>query len=136
MTEKSIIRVVKSPDYVTISNYHLRDKRLTMAAKGLMSVMLTDEGGAAWSVAELAEMGPEGRDAIRTALRKLEACGYLHRRQTHDAGGRFASTEYLIFEAPFEEAAPLTDFPSTVEPSTEKPSSSKSAQTVTNTPRP
>ena len=115
-TTGTIYRVVKSQDYATIATYHLRDKRLTLAAKGLMSILLGDEGDGAYTVAQLVEQGPEGRDAIRSALRRLEECGYIHRRQTHDSGGRFAATEMLIYEAPW------TENPSTVEPSPDKPS--------------
>ena len=116
----SVYRVVKSQDYVTMANHHLRDKRLSMAAKGLMSVFLADEGDAAYTVAELAERGPEGRDAIRTALRALEGAGYIQRRQTHDGGGRFAGNEYLVYESPLT-GKPLTENPTTVPPLTEKP---------------
>lgn len=81
----------------------------------MLSVLLADEGDCDYTVAELAERGPEGRDAIRGALRKLEAAGYIVRRQTHDGQGRFGDNEYLIYEAP------LPGNPSTVEPSPEKP---------------
>ena len=120
MTGSSVLRVVRSQDYVTISNYHLRDKRLTLAAKGLMSILLTDEGDAAYTVAELTGLGPEGRDAIRSALRKLEEAGYIVKRQRHDGAGRFGGNEYLLFEAPppFTEK-PFTENPSTVAPGEE-----------------
>ena len=108
-------RVIKSQDYITMANYHLRDKRLTLAAKGLLSVLLADEGDCDYNVSDLAERGPEGRDAIRSALGKLEDAGYIRRRQGHDGQGRFASNEYLIYEAP------LPENPSTVKPSADKP---------------
>ena len=111
-------RIIKSPDYVTIANYHLRDKRLTMAAKGLLSMLLADEGDGEYTIAELAERGPEGKDAVRSALRRLEETGYIRRRQTHGEDGRFAGNDYDVFEAP---SAPLSENPTTVEPLTGKP---------------
>lgn len=111
----SIYRVIKSQDYVTMANFHLRDKRLTMAAKGLLSVLLADEGDNAYTVAELAERGPEGKDAIRSSLSKLEACGYIRRSQRHGPSGRFSGNEFLIYEAP------LSENPTTVKPSSGKP---------------
>lgn len=111
----AIYRVIKNPDYITTATYHLRDKRLKLAAKGLMSCLLADEGDRAWTITELSEMGPEGRDAITSALRQLEQAGYIRKRQTHDAAGRFADNELLICESPF------TENPLTVEPFTEKP---------------
>ena len=35
-----IFRVEKVKDYTTISNYHLRDKRLSLKAKGLLTMIL------------------------------------------------------------------------------------------------
>jgi len=113
-------QIHKSADYSTIANYHLRDSRLTLSAKGLMSSMLIAEtDGRSLTVEELAERGPEGRDAIRSALRKLEEAGYIRRRQSHDSDGRFGSIVMDVYEAPF------TCFPSTVSPSTENPSAEK-----------
>lgn len=96
----AIYRVQKSTDYVTISNYHLRDKRLRMADKGLMSLLLAGEDGKVYTAAELAELGPEGKDAIYSSLKRLEAAGYIRRRQNHAGDGRFAEVEMLIFERP------------------------------------
>lgn len=130
----AIYRVQKSADYVTISNYHLRDKRLRMADKGLMSLLLAGEDGEVYTVAELAELGPEGKDAIYSSLNRLEAAGYIRRRQTHAEDGRFAEVEMLICERPepAEEASgeddpspcrekPYTENPDTAEPYPEKP---------------
>ena len=36
-----VFRVVKTKNYKMMSNRHLKDKRLTLKAKGLMSVMLS-----------------------------------------------------------------------------------------------
>ena len=36
-----VFRVVKTKNYTMMSNQHLKDKRLTLKAKGLMSVMLS-----------------------------------------------------------------------------------------------
>lgn len=118
-------RVIKSADYVTIANHHLRDSRLTMAAKGLLSLMLAqDNDGISFTVEELVESGPEGRDAIRSALRKLEDAGYIRRHQSHDADGRFGSVVMDVFEAP-QTALPSTENPATGKPQTEKPSTVK-----------
>lgn len=34
-------RIEKNKNYTVMSNYHLRDKRLTLKAKGLLSFMLS-----------------------------------------------------------------------------------------------
>lgn len=122
----TVYRVVKSQDYATIATYHLRDKRLTLAAKGLMSVLMADEGDTAYTIADLTERSLEGRDAIRSALKKLEDCGYIRKWQLHGEGGRFGSNEVLIYESPLAgnlpTAAPLSASPFTENPTTVKPS--------------
>jgi len=37
----SVFRVEKNKDYTVMSNYHLRDKKLSLKAKGLLSQMLS-----------------------------------------------------------------------------------------------
>ena len=37
----AVFRVEKSRDYTVMSNYHLRDKGLSLKAKGLISQMLS-----------------------------------------------------------------------------------------------
>ncbi|NDD26533.1 MAG: hypothetical protein EB103_06710, partial [Actinobacteria bacterium] len=47
--------------------------------------------------------GREGRDAIRTALKELEAAGYLKRYKVNDkATGRITTVTY-IFDEPTED---------------------------------
>ena len=37
----AVFRVVRNRNYTTMSNYHLRDKNLSLKAKGLLSQMLS-----------------------------------------------------------------------------------------------
>ena len=98
-----------------MSNYHLRDKRLSLKAKGLLSQMLSLPEDWDYTLAGLCYINRESKDAIRTAIRELEEAGYIRRRQTIDSGGKFAGNEYTIYERPQE--------PPSGEPSSEKPSS-------------
>lgn len=104
-----------------MSNYHLKDKRLSLKSKGLLSQMLSLPDDWDYTLTGLCHINRESKDAIRTALQELEKCGYLHRRQTTDASGRFSSNEYIICETP-------TDFPvrpSSGSPLSEKPTTEK-----------
>ena len=114
-----VIRVEHNSNYTTMSNFHLRDSRISLKAAGLMSKMLSLPDTWDYTVSGLASICKEGRDAIRSALMELEEAGYLVREQTHDAGGNFAGNDYTLYEEPC--ASPLTGFPSTVKPSTENP---------------
>lgn len=110
----AIFRVEKTKEYTVMSNYHLRDKNLTLKAKGLLSWMLSNAEGWDYSVAGIVAVMKENRDAINSALTELEDYGYLTRRQVRD-GGKFGGVEYLITEKPF------TENPLSVNPTTENP---------------
>ena len=116
-----VIRVEHTRDYTTMSNHHLRNPALSLRAMGLMSKMLALPDDWDYTVAGLASICKEGRDAVRKALQELESAGYLVRSQTR-AAGTFSSNDYTLFETP---PSPLTENPSTVFPSTEKTSTEK-----------
>ena len=116
----AVCRVEKTGDYTVLSNYHLRDPRLKLGAKGLLSLVLSLPEDWEYSIEGLAALGPEGKDAVRSAVKQLEAAGYITRQRSHDSGGQFSSSVYIIREKP-EEAPPLAGFPSLVKPSLEKP---------------
>ena len=111
----AVFRVERTSDYTVMSNYHLRDKRLSLKAKGLLSQMLSLPEDWDYTLAGLCYINRESKDAIRTAIHELEQAGYIRRRQTIDSGGKFAGNEYTIYERPQE--------PPSGEPSSEKPSS-------------
>lgn len=120
-----VIRVEHTKDYTTMSNHHLRNPELSLRAMGLMSKMLALPDDWDYTVAGLASICREGRDAVRKALQELEAAGYLVRSQTR-SGGTFSSNDYTLFETP--PVSPLTENPSTGNPSTGKPSTENPTQ--------
>lgn len=112
----AVIRIEKDANFTTMSNYHLRDSSISLRAVGLLSKMLSLPPEWDYTVAGLAAICKEGKDAIRSALNELEAAGYMRREQTHNEAGHFSGNDYVIYEHP-----PLSAFPSTVQPSTVKP---------------
>ena len=120
-----VIRVEHNANYTTMSNYHLRDSRLSLRAMGLMSKMLSLPDDWDYTVAGLASICKEGRDAVRKALMELEGAGYLVREQGRGGSGTFASNDYTLFE---ESRSPLTENPSTVKPSTDFPTTENPTQ--------
>lgn len=107
----AIIRVEKTKNYTVMSNYHLRDTRLSFKAKGLMSQMLSMPDDWDFSVEGLMSMSEVGRTSVQAALKELEVNGYLERRREQDAKGRF-NYVYVVSEKPQTEN-PFTDVPST-----------------------
>ena len=123
----AVFRVERTNNYTVMSNYHLRDKTISFKAKGLLSLMLSLPEDWDYTLAGLARISLEGKDAIRTAVVELEKAGYVQRRQTTDKAGKFGSNEYIIREYPASHesppegpssASPLSGNPMTEEPST------------------
>lgn len=121
-----VFRVERTRDYTVMSNYHLRDKRLTLKAKGLLSQMLSLPEDWDYTLSGLSHINRESKDAIRSAVNELEKAGYIHRRQTTDASGKFSTNEYVIHEhpdqpEPLDHTEPLLEKPSSENPTTDNP---------------
>ena len=96
----SVIHVVKSKGYTAMSNYHLRDQRLSLKARGLLSTILSLPDDWEYSVSGLSAICRENRDTIGTILRELEESGYVERSGQQREGGKFTAGDYTIFEIP------------------------------------
>lgn len=130
----AVFRVEKTKDFTIMSNYHLRDKNLSLKAKGLLSQMLSLPEEWDYTLAGLAHINKESKDAIRTTILELEKAGYITRHQTTTEGGRFGSNEYVIRERPLPHE-PLTENPTTVDPQTAAPLTENPTQLNTNSSR-
>ena len=122
----AVFRVERTQNYTVMSNYHLRDKGLSLKAKGLLSLMLSLPETWDYTLSGLAKISLEGKDAIRATVVELEKAGYIQRHQTTGKDGKFGSNEYIIREYPASHepppegpssAQPLSENPSTVSPS-------------------
>ncbi len=133
----AVFRVERTHNYTVMSNYHLRDKSLSLKAKGLLSQMLSLPEDWDYTLAGLARINAEGKDAIRAAVVELEKAGYVQRHQTTDKAGKFGANEYIIREYPASHepppegpssASPLSGNPMTAEPSTASTQTEKTTQ--------
>ncbi len=95
----AVIRISKTKNYTVMSNNHLRDKNLSLKAKGLLSIMLSLSDDWHYSVRGLASICKEGITSISSTLKELEQFGYMQRHQPI-ADGKFQEIEYIIFETP------------------------------------
>lgn len=128
-----VFRVVKNANYTTMSNYHLRDKTLSLKGKGLQSMLLSLPDQWRYSVKGLSEICLEGRDSINAALRELEQHGYLIRKQRRLPDGTLGGIEYWIYEKPQPcTENPDTDNPVTADPAAGEPWPENKAQIITN----
>ncbi len=73
----AILRINKTKDYTTMSNYHFKDKRLSLKAKGLLSEMLSLPENWDYSIAGLVAINKEEETAIKSTLNELKQFNYL-----------------------------------------------------------
>lgn len=99
----SVFRVNKTKDYTVMSNHHLRDKALSLKAKGLLSMMLALPEDWDYSVNGLVSICREDVRAVKSALAELKEQGYLVVTKLYPNGER-KRIEYVydIFEMPQE----------------------------------
>lgn len=132
----AVYRVNKSRNYTVMSNFHLRDKNLSLKAVGLLSKMLSFNDGWKFSTRGLSAICKEGPDAILSALRELERNGYLVRHRQRDSKGRLSSTIFDIFEEPQpvlpDTGSPHMENPDVDNPDMDKPHEGNPAQINTN----
>ena len=116
----SVFRVERTRDYTVMSNHHLRNKALSLKAKGLLSLMLSLPDDWDYTLQGLARISIERIDAVRCAVKELENEGYITRSRERDKQGRLRGTEYIIREQPVLEK-PTLENPTLDNPTLEKP---------------
>mgnify|MGYP007037617524 CR=1 FL=1 len=116
--EMAVFRVEKNRGYTVMSNHHLRNKDLSLKAKGLLSQMLSLPEDWDYTLAGLSYINRESIDAIRTAVWELEKAGYITRRQGRDEKGKMTAIEYTIYEQP---QPPALDCPVLENPTADNP---------------
>ena len=119
----AVFRVERNKGYTVMSNHHLRNKELSLKAKGLLSQMLSLPEDWDYTLAGLSHINREKIDAIREAIKELERAGYIVRSRERDEKGRLRGADYVIFEQPQTE--PILDLPTLENPTLEKPTLEK-----------
>ena len=95
-----VIRIEKTANYTVISNYPLRDSRLSLKACALLCKMLCNTDTWDYSITGMAAMCKDGKSAVSSAMKELEQYGYLVRKQHRNEKGQIVDTEYIIYESP------------------------------------
>ena len=134
----AVFRVERNSGYTVMSNHHLRNKELTLKAKGLLSQMLSLPEDWDYTLAGLSHINRESIDAIRTAVWELEKAGYILRRQGRDEKGKMTAIEYTIYEQPQPmlenpiPGKPMLENPTTDNPMSENPTQLNKDRSRTN----
>ena len=130
----AVFRVERNTGYTVMSNHHLRNKELSLKAKGLLSQMLSLPEDWDYTLAGLSHINREKIDAIREAVKELEKAGYIVRSRERDEKGRLRGADYVIYEQPQPrepEAAtsggqpPILDLPTLENPTLDNPMQEK-----------
>ena len=123
----SVFRVERTGDYTVMSNHHLKNRALSLKAKGLLSLILSLPDDWDYTLRGLAYISLESVDSVRKAVTELENEGYMTRTRTRDEQGRLRGTEYIIREQPVSEE-PISEKPASEKPILENPTLDKPAQ--------
>ena len=126
----SVVRVHKNANFTVMSNYHFKEKKMSLKAKGLLSLMLSLPDDWDYSIAGLATLSKDGKDSIMSALGELEKFGYLARQRLTNDKGQFAGVEYNIYEQPQEK--PVAEKPNEGNENAENANAEKPPQLNTN----
>lgn len=98
----AVFKVNTNTNYTVMSNTHLRDKNLSLKAKGLLSVMLSLPPAWDYSIEGLCAICKEKETSVQSALKELKTYGYLivtKKLPNETASGRFEYV-YDVFEEP------------------------------------
>ena len=96
-----VFRIEKNSNYTVMSNYHLRDKDLSLKAKGLLSWMLSNNDDWDYSIAGIVACCKEGETTINTALQELQEKGYvIVKKIMPNKDCNRIHYEYFVYEYP------------------------------------
>ena len=107
-------RIHKNKNYTTISNYHLRDNKLSLNAKGLLSLVLSLPDDWNYTEKGLETLSSDGLTKVKSTINELISAGYLVRTQSKEQG-KFSNSIYDWYEKP------ITGLPMSENPITENP---------------
>ena len=128
----AVFRIEKTRDYTVMANHHLRNTKLSLKAKGLLSLMLSLPENWDYTTRGLAKICKDGVDSICSAVNELEEHGYVRRERIRNAKGQLTDIQYTILEHPEpplpEQEIPKQENPVLGNPNLEEPEQENPAQ--------
>ena len=95
----AVFRVEKTNNYTVMSNHHFKEKKMSLKAKGLLSMMLSLPPDWNYTIEGLITLSSDGEASVRSGVKELEDFGYLDRIQLRE-NGKIAGVEYVVYEQP------------------------------------
>lgn len=98
----AVFKINKTKDYTVMSNNHLKERKMSLKAKGLLSIMLSLPNNWDYSVNGLVAICKENETSINSALKELKEFGYLKVEKLLPNQTKTGRIEYVynIFEKP------------------------------------
>ena len=107
----------KTSKYTTISNVFLRDKNLSLKAKGFLTVIMALPDDWDFSIKGICSVLKEGRTSVYSAVQELKENRYCKTTPSRDEKGLIIGLDYVFYEEPYEEEPnkeePQQDYPHT-----------------------
>lgn len=94
------VKRIKNGNYTVVSNVFLRDKNLSLKAKGLLTTVMALPDDWDFSIKGISSVLKEGTSAIYSAIDELKENGYCAVVKERDEKGLFTSNDYTFFEEP------------------------------------
>ena len=108
----AIIRNKNREKYTTVDNSILKNKNLSLKARGLLVTLLGLPDNWEFTEAGLCSLfAKDGQNSVRTAIKELENSGYLKRQRIRDNNGKYSEIEWSIYEKPILENPNLENQP-------------------------
>ena len=123
----AIIRNKNKEKYTVVDSAILKNKNLSLKARGMLLTLLSLPDDWEFSENGLETLFCDGLTAIKTALKELEKNGYLQRKQIRDNKGKFLQNEWIIYETPIMEQ-PILENPITEKPMLENDTQSNTKE--------
>ena len=133
----AVFRIEKTRDYTVMANHHLRNTKLSLKAKGLLSLMLSLPEDWDYTTKGLGKICKDGVDSICSTVNELEEHGYVIRERIRNAKGQLTDIQYTILEQPKppqpgqgkpKQENPVLDSPVLGTPKQEEPEQGNPAQ--------
>ncbi|WP_422028871.1 hypothetical protein [Roseovarius sp.] len=108
--------------YATIPNAALRDRSISIAARGFLAMLMSHDDSYEFHPANLMRDAGIKKDKYYKILRELQDASYLRIEERRDDQGRFVESVWYINESPENKGSePCPEKPDTAEPDTGKP---------------
>ena len=114
-----VVKIEKKNNYIVVPNSILRDKRISIKARGLLVIILSLPPKWKLTVSGLVTVTGAGETAVRAGLRELEKYGYVQCTRARDSKGRIGCMDYIIREVPLNEENPKVENPEVEKPELE-----------------